>query len=218
MARLEHRQPCPRCGGNIRLMPNIAEAPELRCLSCGHEPPPPTPPPNAAALAAIAARCEARRVKVAELYQQGVRPLAIAEQLGMASSLVYSDLARRGLSPGMQRIPTKTRKRIIAMRLAGMGHTQIERTLGLSAPTVRRYTQRAGIPSEATKMVSAKREAFRLYHALRPLGWSYDRIAARAGVSRATLHRWVHDAGLQQGDARQTRHRPPQATTARHRA
>ena len=209
---------CRRCGGSIRLMQNIAEAPELRCLSCGHAPPPPTPPQNAAAMAAIAARCEPRRVKVAELYQQGVRPLAIAEQLTMTSSLVYSDLAHLDLSPGKQRIAAETVQRMVAMRLAGSSQTEIGHTLGVSPLTVRRHTRRAGIPSEATKMVSAKREAFRLYRALRPLGWSYQRIADRAGVSRATLHRWVHDAGLHQGDARQTRHRPPQTATASHSA
>ena len=205
--------PCPRCGGNVRLVPNIAEAPELRCQSCGHSPPPPTPPSNAAALAVIAARCEPRRVKVAELYRQGVPPLTIAEQLGMTSSLVYSDLKRAGLSPGKRRVSPETVKRIVAMREAGMAHAQIERTLGVSDLTVRRHTTRAGLPTPTTKMIAAKHEAFRLYRALRPLGWSYQRIADRAGVGRATQHRWVHDAGLQQGDARTTRHRPPQAAT-----
>ena len=210
MARTE---PCPRCGGNIRVMQNIAEAPELRCQSCGHAPPPPTPPSNAAALAVIAARVAPRRIKVARLFQQGVWPLAIAAQLGLSSAVVYADLAHAGLSPGKRRVSPNTVKRIVAMRQAGMPIVEIERVLHVSDLTVRRHTERAGLPTLTTKMIAAKREAFRLYHTLRPLGWSYQRIADRAGVSRAALHRWVHEAGIQQGDARTTRHRPPQATT-----
>ena len=204
---------CQRCGGNIRVMQNIAEAPELRCSSCGHEPPPPKPPSNAAALAAVAARIEPRRIKVAELYQQGVPPLTIAEQLGMTSSLVYADLKRAGLSPGKRRISSDTVRDIVAMRRAGQTNASIERTLGVSDLTVRRHTTMAGLLTPTAKLIAAKHDAFRLYRVLRPLGWSYQRIADRAGVGRATLHRWIRDAGLQQGDARTSRHRPPQATT-----
>ena len=141
------------------------------------------------------------------MYQDGILPLAIAEQLGLSSVVVYADLKRAGLSPGKRRILPDTVKRIVAMRQDGMTITQIERALGVCHLTVQRHTERAGIPTPSAKMVANKREAFRLYHALRPLGWSYQRIADRAGVSRATLHRWIHDAGLQQGDARKTRHR-----------
>ena len=195
--------------------------PELRCSSCGHEPPPPPPPKppsNAAAMAAVQARLAPRRAKVAEMYQQGILPLVIAEQLGLSSMVVYADLAIAGLAPGKRRILPDTVQRIITMRQAGMTITQIERALGVCHLTVQRHTERAGLPTLSTQMTAARRDAFRLYHALRPLGWSYQRIADRAGVSRATLHRWVHDAGLQQGDARQTRHRAPQATTASHSA
>ena len=208
------RNKCPRYGGSIRQVQNIAADPELRCLSCGRTPPPPTPPKppsNAAAIAAVQARIEPRRIKVVKMYQDGILPLDICEQLGLSSAVVYADLAHAGLSPGKRRILPDTVQRIITMRQAGMSHAQIERALGVCHLTIERHTQRAGIPTPSAKMAASKRDAFRLYHALRPVGWSYARIAERAGVSRAALHRWVHEAGIQQGDARTTRHRPSNA-------
>ena len=47
------------------------------------------------------------------------------------------------------------------------------------------------------------------------VGWSYQRIADRAGVSRAALHRWVHDAGSATG---RRAYNAPQAATGRHMA
>ena len=213
---------CERCGGNIRpyQTPGAREV-ELRCSMCGHEaPPPPKPPPtpppkppsNAAAQdAAIQARIDPRRIKVVAMYQDGVQPLSIAEQWGLSSAVVYADIAHAGLSPGKRRILPDAVQRIVAMRQAGMSNIEIQRATGASHLTVMRHTQRAGLPTLSTQMTAAKREAFRLYHTLRPLGWSYQRIADRVGVSRATLHRWAHDAGLHQGDARTTRHRPSNA-------
>ena len=212
-------QQCQRCGGRIRSVQVIGERePELRCHSCGHSPPP-TPPTrytNAAAKAAIAARLAPRRAKVVEMYQQGILPLAIAKQLGWSPAVVYADLAHAGLSPGKRRILPATVERIVTMRQAGMTITQIERALGVCHLTVQRHTERAGLPTRSTQLTAAKHEAFRLYRVLRPLGWSYQRIADRAGVSRGTLHRWIHHAGLQQGDARATRHQRARAAAARH--
>ena len=202
---------CPRCGGNVRLVPIIAAEPELQCAQCGRVPPPRKPASNAASIARVAARIAPRRARVAKLYKQGVPPLTIAEQLGITQAVMYADLKHAGLSPGKRRISPATVKRIITMRHDGMTVTEIERALGVCHLTVQRHTTRAGIPTLTTQMAANKREAFRLYRALRPLGWSYKRIANRVGVSSATMHRWIHAAGLHQGDARTSRHRPPNA-------
>ena len=210
---------CQRCGGNIRPVTAPGErVPELRCHQCGHEykpPPPPPPPPtnytNAAAQAAIADRVEPRRVKVAALYQQGVIPLAIAQQLGVPRSTIYADLKRLGMAPGKRRISPAQVKRIVTMRQAGMTNAEIQRATGSSHLTVMRHTARAGLPTRSTQMTDAKRTVFRLYRTLRPLGWSYRRIGDRAGVSRATVHRWITDAGLRRGDARASNGRRPKA-------
>ena len=43
---MQSRQ-CERCGGRMRLMPQILDDPDCRCMACGHEskPPDPQPPP-----------------------------------------------------------------------------------------------------------------------------------------------------------------------------
>ena len=230
---------CERCGGRMRLVPQILDEPDCRCITCGHEakPPGPQPPPprkprrehyepksprrrtppappepptfQDVGRAAVQARIAPRREKVAALFKAGTWPLDIAHQLNVAPEVVYSDLTALQLSPGKRRINTQTKQQIIAMRKAHVPAAEIVRELGVSNTTIRRHAGQAGILSSRQREQSRRQVGIRLLRRYRPK-WSYAHIAQVVGVHRGTVRNWAIEEGLQQGD--------PQPTTARHRA
>ena len=134
-----------------------------------------------------------------ELFQQGVWPLAIADQLVVAPEVIYADLLLLGLSPGKRRIDERTKQQIIAMRRAGKAAAEITRELGVSSMTIRRHAGQAGIVSRRKGEQTRRRVGIQLLRRYRP-EWSYAHIAQVVGVHRGTVHQWATEEGLQQGD------------------
>ena len=182
--------------------------------------------PNAAAIAAVgkpapeATACQGSYTESAGI----VRHSPLPSQLGMASA---QGVLRPSTRPGpIAREATHTSR---WHRQAHHSHApwlvcpmrQIERALGLSPPyDSQRATHKgqAYPPRQPRWSVPSVMRSGSTMRLLAVGPWSYDRIAARAGVSRATLHRWVHGCGSGNRATRvklATDHRrPPQPATA----
>ena len=184
---------CPRCGGSIRpYYPPSEPQPELRCVSCGHEPP---LHHIRHALAARQQQLAPRREAVRTLKQQGLSGLAIARRLEITPAKVQNDLQTLGMSVGHQKISDGTIKQIKVMALDGVPVRQIAIGLGVHPMTVRRHLANIDQP---TGQAVKRNKALRLLAVGRP-AMTYAAIAALAGMSGAQVWRLADKHGLHAG-------------------
>jgi len=162
-----------------------------------------------------------RRVSPAELRrlyeQQRLVPAEIGERVGVSGRTVRAWLQQLGipLRPRPERrrrhrppTPTQLRRRYLA---DGLSTGQLAARYGVSASTVRRWLQDAGIPRRLAgrrSQAPSRQELWRLYQAE---GLSTTQIGERYGVSQGTAHNWLRAAGV----ALRPQGRPTRANTGR---
>jgi transposase len=147
-----------------------------------------------------------RRVSPAELrrlYQrEQLAAVEIGERFGVSGRTVHGWLRRLGIAPRLQSerrrrhrppTPAELRRRYVA---DGLSTGQLARRYGVSATTVARWLEDAGIsrrPPGRRSRAPAREELCRLYQAE---GLSTAQIGARYGVGQQTAYRWVRAAGI----------------------
>jgi transposase len=137
------------------------------------------------------------------LYQwERLAAVEIGERFGVSGRTVHGWLRQLGIAPRPQSerrrrhrppIPAELRRRYVT---DGLSTGQLARCYGVSASTVARWLEDAGIsrrPCGRRSQAPAREELRRLYQAE---GLSTAQIGERYRVSQQTAHRWVRAAGV----------------------
>lgn len=129
--------------------------------------------------------------RVVALYRRGVRPLEIAERLGLNQSTVYDHLARRVGS--IPRLIDPRRTEAVAMREAGATLLAIADHFEVSQQTVHRWCRDTSRGPAARRVGSLTREQV---VEMLDGGATMVLVAQRAGVTRQAVHEALKRWGL----------------------
>ena len=133
-------------------------------------------------------------------YQRGVSIAEIARRFGFAESTVHRHLHERGVTRSLSeairlaRNRNIPRDRIIALYQMGLAGPDVARILGLGRNQVYRVLRQAGVTRKPSPSAPRRRQQrARIMEAgrLKAEGLTYDQVAERLGVSRATAVRYV---------------------------
>jgi transposase len=138
--------------------------------------------------------------RMIDMYLRGVPVTEIARRCGHAVSTVHRHLSGAGVTRSRseaarlahsRRIP---RKRILALYQMGLAGTAVAQILGISHNTVYRVLRQEGV-SRPPRLSAPRQHEIRrrIMEAgrLKAEGLTYDQVAERLGISRATAVRYV---------------------------
>jgi transposase len=147
-----------------------------------------------------------RRVSPAQLrrlyQQQRLTPAEISQRLGVSGRTVRVWLQQAGIALRPRR---KCRRRHLPpadtelrrwYHDEGLTTAQLAARYGVSATTVRRWLNNAGIARRAAGRGSRAPSGEELRHLYQDQGLSSTQIAQRHGVRQATAHGWLRAAGI----------------------
>ena len=148
---------------------------------------------------------EARRVRVIDLYRHGVKPAAIAAELGMADDAVLALLRRNGHSPRDKAEARAARRLELIRKCAaeGMTITETAKRVGLDRSSIYPYVYRHGIrfrrgtPEPRQNQAALQRkiaEACRIYKS--------GHVAEMFGMTVEQVYRANHEYNVRVGAVR----------------
>ena len=138
--------------------------------------------------------------RMIDMYLRGVPVTEIARRCGHAVSTVHRHLSEAGVTRSRseaarlahsRRIP---RERILALYQMGLAGPDVARILGLGRNQVYRVLRQAGVTRKPSPSAPRRRQQrARIMEAgrLKAEGLTYDQVAERLGISRATAVRYV---------------------------
>jgi len=138
--------------------------------------------------------------RMIDMYLRGVPVTEIARRCGHAVSTVYRHLHERGVTRSLSeairlaRNRNIPRDRIIALYQMGLAGPDVARILGLGRNQVYRVLRQAGVTRKPSPSAPRRRQQrARIMEAgrLKAEGLTYDQVAERLGISRATAVRYV---------------------------